>query len=57
MRGVKAKACRRLAEHVTTGAPSREYVKNPKTGQIRLHPECTRAVYQRVKKQYKEAHY
>ena len=47
----------RAAVHVTSAVPSRRYNVTTEDGkvlegsapQVRLHPECPRAVYQRVK--------
>jgi hypothetical protein len=52
MRGKKATMLRRLAEEQTQGAPSRNYKKSNQ-GPI-IHYNCTRAVYNHLKKLYKQ---
>jgi len=56
MRGKVAKGIRRISESFTQGKPQTAYVKAG-DGSIRLHPECTRALYKALKHDYKkEAH-
>lgn len=54
MNGKKAKALRKMARRITTGARSAAYVAckdNPTT--FLLAPDCTRRCYQRMKKEYR----
>lgn len=55
----KSKMIRRLAEQMTTGLPDTQYTDvalNPKkpTRRTRQLYNCTRLVYQRLKKNYKD---
>lgn len=50
MNDKKVKKMRRLAREKTVGWPVRRYVRHEATGVIRLHPQCTRSVYQEMKR-------
>lgn len=50
MRNTKAKKLRRQAEKMTTGKSELAYTLHKKFGYTILHPDCTRAVYQNLKK-------
>lgn len=58
MRGVQAKRLRRAAQEKTVGQPERKLIgvrrKGTKAGVMAyLDPNCTRAVYQRLKTMFK----
>jgi hypothetical protein len=50
----KARKLRRRAYNRTKGLVNTAYVENAATGAKELIPECTRAVYQKLKKEYLE---
>jgi hypothetical protein len=50
MNDKQAKKLRRLARQQTEGYPERIHVTN-RMGSVVLHPSCTRAVYQQLKKE------
>lgn len=52
MNGRVAKRLRREAERMTPGLPERRYVSN---SPVRLHENCTRAVYRWLKATYRRA--
>lgn len=59
MRAKKAKMIRRLARQMTVGRPERQYHEralNPKkpTRRTRFLYDCTRQVYQNIKKKYRD---
>lgn len=51
MRRTKAKIIKQIALAATVGRPAVAYVKTRRKA-IQLHPQCTRAMYRHLKRQY-----
>lgn len=54
MNGKKARLARKLSIALSQSPNETSYGIHKKTGQIKLNPKCTRAVYQDIKRLYKK---